>query len=182
MKATINSASGLMVESQCDEASDAALIANAAALGYANVEIRSVTEAELAVLIEARVPLAELTTNAIARTYHDVDTLYAIAIGNRGPEYSQAETDARAYKAASYSGAVSPYISEWALAKGVTNQQSADSIIARADALQTAKLAMRNQRFASQKAMQDATDKAQLDAAVATWEFFIASLRTALGL
>lgn len=126
--------------------------------------------------------LAELRNEAIAATYEDVDAIYALAIGNRGEEYKQAEVDARAFKSAGYSGTVSPYVAGWAAVKGLTNQQSADAIIARADALAAAKLSMRNQRFTSQAAMQNAADQAQLDAAVAEWRAFTASIKTALGM
>ena len=54
MKAVINKATGLMIESQSDAANNAALIANALALGYDDVTISIVDDAEHAALIAAR--------------------------------------------------------------------------------------------------------------------------------
>lgn len=132
---------------------------------------------------EVRVaPLAQLQTAAVAKTYSDVDGVYAAAVGIREHEYLQAETDARAFKASGYAGTPTAYVSGWATVKGLTNQQSADAIIARADALQVAMLAMRNQRFVSQKAMTDAASPEALSMVVAEWNAFIAATRAGLGL
>jgi len=119
---------------------------------------------------------------AIAKTYSDVDAIYTAAVGNREAEYIQAEQDARAFKAAGYVGTPSAYISGWATVKSITNQAATDAIIAKADALQTAKLSLRNTRFTSQAAIQNSTTQAQLDTAVATWNAFISTTKTSLGL
>lgn len=124
--------------------------------------------------------LADRQASAIAKTYADVDDVYALAIGNRAEEYKQAETDARAYAAAGYTGTPTAYVSGWAAAKGLTNQHSADAIIARADALTAAKLSLRNQRFTSQAAMTTATAHAELDTAIAAWDSYVAVTKVAL--
>lgn len=140
------------------------------------------TDAEYA----AGIPLTPATQQeavavAIAKTYVDVDALYAAAVGNRAEEYRQAEAAALAYQAAGYSGAVSEYVSSWAASNPpMTNAQSADIIIARATALRSAMAAARTQRFASQAAMRAAATRAELDTAVATWNAFVAATRTAL--
>lgn len=126
--------------------------------------------------------LAQLQSSAISKTYSDVDAVYFAAVGNREEEYKDAEVVARAFKAAGHIGTVSLYISHWAAVKGFTNQQATDAIIAKADSLAAAKLALRNTRFDSQAAMTAATTQAQLDAAVASWNAFIASTKTSLGL
>lgn len=54
MKVTINLDTGLLIESQCDEASDDALLANATSTGYVHAEVRQITDAELRALIAAR--------------------------------------------------------------------------------------------------------------------------------
>lgn len=120
--------------------------------------------------------------SAISKTYTDVDAVYAGAVGNRAPEYQQAEQAALAYQAAGYTGAASPYVADYAAAAGITNRQSADIIIARAAGLRAAAQSMRSQRFVSQKAMRDATTQAGLDVAIAAWAAFIAQVRTSLGL
>ena len=126
--------------------------------------------------------LAAAVKKAVAGTYTDVDAIYAAAVGNRAPEYEQAEQAALAYQAAGYTGTASPYVADYAIAAGITDQQSADLIIARAAGLRAAAQSMRSQRFTSQKAMRDATTQAGLDVAVATWDAFIAQVRASLGL
>jgi hypothetical protein len=54
MKASINTQTGLMIESQSDSANDDVLRSNAAALGIFNMEIRVVTDAEHEALIAKR--------------------------------------------------------------------------------------------------------------------------------
>ncbi|HAF43441.1 MAG TPA: hypothetical protein DCK83_00465 [Gallionellaceae bacterium] len=119
---------------------------------------------------------------AVAETYADVDAIYAAAIGNRAAEYEQAEQAAQTYQAAGYIGTASAYVSDYAAAAGITDQQSADIIIARAAGLRAAVLAMRSTRFTAQAAMRAAMTQADLDVAVSGWKTFIASIRTSLGL
>lgn len=147
------------------------------AAGWTDAHIASVLAAEYAV---AHPFTPSVVSDAIAKTYSDVDAIYAMAIGNRAEEYKQAEADARAYAAAGYTGTPTAYVSGWAAAKGLTSQQSADAIIARADALVAAKLSLRNQRFTSQAAMSAATTRAELDTAVAAWNAFVAATKVAL--
>lgn len=128
------------------------------------------------------VPLAILSGAAIAKTYSDIDEIYAAAVGNRGDEYKLAEADALAFKAAGYAGVCPASISSWKPSSTLTNQQKADTVIAQAIGLRSAISAMRVQRFASQDAMMAAITQAQLDAAVATWGAFILATRTSLGL
>jgi len=120
--------------------------------------------------------------SALAATYADVDAIYAAAIGNRKPEYDEAEQAALAYQAAGYTGPASTYVADYAATAGITDQQSADLIIARANGLRAAVLAMRTTRFTAQSAMRAATTQAELDAAVAAWRTFITQVRTSLGL
>lgn len=135
-------------------------------------------DARIAAITAAALPNAK--SAAIAKTYADVDAIYDIAIGNRAEEYKQAEADARAYMAAGYTGTPTTYVSGWATAKGLTNTQSADAIIARADALMAAKLSLRNQRFTSQASINAATTLIEIDTAIAAWDVFIAATKAAL--
>jgi hypothetical protein len=144
------------------------------------IEAHGAVPAGLAATKPAAIKLEENRKAAIEKTYTDVDGIYALAVGNRAEEYKQAEADARAFKSAGYSGTPSEYISGWATVKGLTNQQSADAIIARADALATTKLSMRNQRFTSQAAMLAAKTQAKLDTAIAEWDTFIVTIKAAL--
>lgn len=123
------------------------------------------------------------TAAAIAATYRDVDAVYSDAIGQRGPEYADAETDARAFIAG---GELTAYVSDFAqdnpTGQAQSNQWAAENIIARADAFRSAKLAMRSARFARQTEMRAATTTAALQLAISSWEGFIAGVRAQLGL
>jgi len=143
----------------------------------------AIPAAEWATALPADVtPISTLSASAIAKTYADTDAIYASAVGNRSDEYKLAETDALAFKATGYAGTCPITVSSWKPSSTLTNQQKADTIIAQSVALRGAITAMRTQRFASQDAMSNATTQAQLNAAVATWDAFIAATRTSLGL
>jgi hypothetical protein len=64
MKASINNVTGLLIESSSDS-HDETLIANALAQGFTDVEIRIVTDNELAALIQAR----DISTSAGHRAF-----------------------------------------------------------------------------------------------------------------
>lgn len=157
------------------------IVSDAVAATLPNVELRSVTNDEFEALLLACIPLNDRIVYAVAKTYHDVDTLYSVAVGNRAEEYRQAEAAALAYQAAGYAGAVSEYVSAWAAANPpMTNAQAADVIIARASTLRSAMMSARSQRFASQAAMRAANTAVELDAAVAVWDAFVATTKAAL--
>lgn len=140
-------------------------------------------------LMPAVVPLVDLEavrTAAIAQTYADVDAIIAAAVGNRVEEYRDAESAARAYVAAGYSGDVDRSVSTYAqynpTGQVQTNQWAADQIIARADVFRSAQLDMRDQRFISQAGMRTATTQTELQAAIDTWGKFITDTRANLEL
>lgn len=149
----------------------------------ANWVITNLTSEELA---QQAADLQAGIAAAIAATYRDVDAVYVDAIGQRKPEYDDAEADARAFAAAGYAGEPTAYVSGFALknptGQAQSNQWAADNIIARADAFQSAKLAMRNTRFDLQADMRAASTAAELATASAAWNGFIAYLRAQLGL
>jgi hypothetical protein len=96
--------------------------------------------AATALLPEAKIRLLNhITTN--------VDSFYEFAVGSRVTEYQSAETQARAYKLAGYTGTVPPYVQVWATPNSQTAQWAADDIIARADELAAVQLAVREKRL-----------------------------------
>ena len=127
--------------------------------------------------------LADAIDAAVAKCYPDIDAVYADAIGNRAVEYTDAETDARAFIAG---GAVTENVSSFAVSNPTgqpqTNQWAAEQIIARADAFKTAQVAMRTQRFDTQSAIRACASLATLAQVVYLWDQFITNLRTQLGL
>lgn len=130
--------------------------------------------------------LETLQASSIAKTYEDVDKVVKDAVGNRTEEYKDAEVAAQAYKAAGYTGTVPADVQCYATHNPTgavqTGQWAADDILGKATAYAQAKLAMREQRFASQSAMRAATTNAEIDSAVAVWDGFIANVRTQIGI
>lgn len=131
--------------------------------------------------------LEDLKAQTIAKTYADVDAVYIAAVGMRTPEYEEAEVVARAYLAAEVKPSpASEYITSHALNNPTGLVQSetwaAQQIVERADAFSWAKRQMRSVRFARQTQIRAATTHAELAAAVAEWDEFIAWLRDILAI
>lgn len=76
----------------------------------------------------------------IERVYLVADAQRLRIVGDacRAFEYQAAEQGAQAYKAAGYAGTVPGVVSSWATARGWTNQQAADDILAAATAFRAA--------------------------------------------
>lgn len=98
------------------------------------------------------------------------DSSYA-AIGGASPgrlaEYQQAKDDALAFKAAGYVGTSPSTVSCWAQAKGWTDQQACDDILATAAAWEQALVAIRTLRL-SGKANVNAASYAETAEAAAS--------------
>ncbi len=128
----------------------------------------------------------ETLTQAIARSLAsidaDTDAIYQAAIGNRGPEYTEAEAAANAYKDAGYTGDVPSAVQSWATAKGWTAQQAADDILAAASQLNTVKLAIRAERLLRKEQVRAAADASAAEAVMAQWAGFVTAIRGQLGL
>jgi hypothetical protein len=112
----------------------------------------------------------------------DVDAIYADAIGNRTSEYELAETEALAFKAASYSGTAPSSVQSWADAKKQTTKWAADNIIATSTGWRTAQSAIRAQRLLSKESAKIAADMAALSTVRSTWSTFVVMVRTQLGI
>ena len=112
----------------------------------------------------------------------DADSIYVAALGNRATEYAEAETEAQAFKAVNYEGAVPPYVQAWATATGNSAQWAADNIIATADAWRTAQIAIRAHRLDCKEQARKATTQDELDTVSATWAAFVTSIKAQLGI
>ncbi|CAB4163229.1 hypothetical protein UFOVP814_12 [uncultured Caudovirales phage] len=120
-------------------------------------------------------------TNLIKQVDAQVDAIMRDCIGERATEYQRAETQARAYKAAGYTGTAPTTVRVWAETKAWTNRQAADDIIAQADAWVTAQDAIRENRLKTKEALRVAANDAQLAAAQTAWGGFVSYIRNALG-
>lgn len=127
------------------------------------------------------VNLAELKKAMQRQVDAQVDSIMRDCIGERATEYQRAESQARAYKAAGYSGSVPTTVRVWAETKSWTNQQAADDIIAQADSWIAAQDVIRENRLKTKEAYRVATSNAQLNAAQLAWNGFVVSIRNALG-
>lgn len=132
-------------------------------------------------LVDART-LAATCASAYAKCFTDINAVVWDAVGNMTEEYKDALAEARSYKANGYAGAAPEMVACYADKETQTGAWATDDIIARANAFDAAKKAMRTQRMARQKEMKAATTLAQLDAAGAAWNGFIAQLRAQLSL
>lgn len=119
----------------------------------------------------------KLINKYIIKIDEDVDYIYGKVIGNRGPEYTQAEKEAAEYKAAGYTGTVPPYVLSWANASGMTPTQATDNIIQQALAWRAASAAIRQQRLTIKEAIR-AGNVSQM----ASWNAFTSYMKTSLGI
>lgn len=119
-----------------------------------------------------------LVARQLAQIDKDVDLIYAQAIGNRGPEYTEAEAQAKAFANAGYTGEAPFYVSCWAEAKAWTNTEAADDILAQSVAWRTAAAQLRAQRLAAKEAVRNGNGAI----AVPLWDAFVSQIRAALGL
>lgn len=125
---------------------------------------------------------AETIANGVMQIDADTDIIYGTMLGNREQEYTLAETDASAYKAAGYSGTVPASVQCWATAKAWTARQAADDILATAAAWRSAQASIRAQRLTSKEAVRAAVDAAGVNTAMTTWAVFVATIRGQLGI
>lgn len=148
--------------------------------------VRDLTPEEAAGLAPSAPSLQALADKAIAKTYADVDSVIAAAVGNRAEEYKDAEAAARAFLLADDDAEVDVSVSSYAqhnpTGQAQTNTWAAERIIQRADAFRAAQKSMRAERFARQADMRAAITPDELSAAVQAWENFINGVRSTLGL
>jgi len=126
--------------------------------------------------------LASRVAATLTRIDSDVDTLYAAVIGNRAEEYRVAEAEAIAFKGAGYTGAVPASVASWASAKGWTATAACDDILATASAWRTAQSAIRAARLLRKEQARNAATAQELNTVTASWEGFVAAIRSQLAL
>lgn len=107
----------------------------------------------------------------------DVDFIYGKAIGNRGPEYTQAEKEALDYKASGYLDPAPPYVSSWAEATGISNTAAADGIIAQAAYWRNASLMIRTNRLRTKESIRLGDY-----GAIGSWDTFTSDIRKQLNI
>jgi hypothetical protein len=128
-------------------------------------------------------PLAD----AIARTLEQIDAdadaarLAVLIKTTKAQEYTQAEAQAREWKASGFVGAAPPDVASWAAAKwrdGMTDQQAAEGILAQADQYRALLSGIRALRLAH---MEDARHAAATDEAQASLDAFTSDLSSLMG-
>ena len=139
-----------------------------------------ITEQEAEELRNPPEQISQVITRHLASIDADTDAIYQAAIGNRGPEYTEAEAAANAYKDAGYTGDVPSAVQSWATAKNWTAQQAADDILAAAAQLNTAKLAIRAERLLRKEQVRAAADASAVEAVMVQWAGFVTAIRKQL--
>lgn len=124
-------------------------------------------------LVAPAPPTLEVVQATLCSTVDAAADAVYLAIGGPTPgrlaEYQQANTDANAFKAAGYAGAVPDTVSCWAQANaGWTNQQAADDIIATAAKWTAALQAIRSARLLGKAAINAAANQADAETAATT--------------
>ena len=108
----------------------------------------------------------------------DTDAIYRAVQGDRAMEYVLAESDAKAYKAAGYTGTVPDSVASWASAKGQTATWAADDILTTATGWRQAQSSIRATRLACKEQARVASDMTPI---TAQWSGFVVAIKTALG-
>lgn len=126
--------------------------------------------------------LEEQVSNALVEIDADTDAIYGAVLGNRGPEYLDAEFAAQAFKDAGYIGIVPEDVQSYATAMGWTEQQAADDILLTAANWRPAKHAIRANRLAAKEAVRDSLAISEVEAVLAWWAVFVAAIRAQLGI
>lgn len=128
-------------------------------------------------------PVAEVAARCIAAIDAGADAARLLAISDptRPLEYLQAETAARAWRAAGYAGAAPEDVDSWADAKQWTGQQAADDIITTADRWRAALSAIRRLRLMAKETIRRiAADplgtNAEIDAILTTFQSNLSNL------
>lgn len=122
--------------------------------------------------------LTAARANLIRQIDADTDAIYRAVQGDRAMEYVLAESDAKAYKAAGYTGTVPDSVASWASAKGQTATWATDDILTTATGWRQAQSAIRATRLTCKEQARAATDLAPV---VAQWAGFLMTVKAALG-
>lgn len=136
------------------------------AVGYAAIEA------------EAQSRVVEARSTLIRQIDTDTDAIYRAVQGDRAMEYVLAESDAKSYKAAGYTGPVPDSVASWASAKTKSAIWAADDILTIATGWRQAQSSIRATRLACKEQARAANDVAPV---AAQWAAFVAAIKTALG-
>lgn len=124
--------------------------------------------------------IADRKEQLIRRIDIDVDGIYATTIGNRATEYLLAESEARAFKAANYTGTIPYTVQGWANIRGWTPREAADDVIAASDNWRAAQLTIRSQRLTFKETTRTASTVNELDTILNNWNQFVTAVKQQL--
>ena len=122
--------------------------------------------------------LTAARANLIRQIDADTDAIYRAVQGDRAMEYVLAESDAKAYKSAGYTGTVPDSVASWASAKGETATWATDDILTTARGWRQAQSSIRATRLTCKERARVESDLAPIAAA---WAGFAVAIKTALG-
>ncbi len=136
--------------------------------------IEELPAADVAASFEARQKQLKQSIDA------EADSLITQVVGARATEYERAEREALAFIASGYSGAAPDMVQSDADAYGRSARQSADLIIAQAQAWRASQSQLRTARLAAKAQVGSAQVHADLDAAHQAWQVAMSGLRSQL--
>lgn len=113
---------------------------------------------------------------------NDCDSIINAVIGRRETEYITAEAQARAYVAAGYTGTVPDYVQNWATVKKQTAQWAADDIVNTSNMWRSSQETARFNRLQHKEDARNAATQTDLDAVITSWNTFVSTLKSNLGL
>ena len=125
-------------------------------------------------------PAVDLRVKYTRMVDADVDFLYGKVIGNRGPEYTLAESDAQAFSARGFALPVPATVQVWATVKNWNPQQAAENILAQSAAWRAAQIAIRQYRLSAKEALRVATTDEAKEQAYRSWKLAYGQLLTSL--
>ena len=128
------------------------------------------------------IPLATLKKTLLTKIDADTDAIYNAVIGERANEYNDAAAQAKAFKDMMYVGTAGNKVVSWATAKGWTNTQAADDILAQAAQWRSAEDAVRSNRLARKEAARNATTGSSLITIEGDWVTFVNYIKGVLGI
>lgn len=126
--------------------------------------------------------ITKLANEFIEEVDKEVDSIIKMVVGEKAIEYLRAESEALAFQAANFTGDVPDSVNADVVAKGITPQAAALSIIAAANEWRTIQSAIRLNRLTAKANALAATTNAQLNEVKNTWRQFIMNIKEQLGI
>ena len=142
----------------------------------------SITDAEAYSMLNPPIEFTVAKHSLLVKIDANTDAVYSAVIGARGNEYNDASAQALAYRTAGYTGTAGNKVESWATAKGWTNTQAADNILAQTASWRAVEDMIRANRLSLKEAAKSSVDVAGLATVESNWNSFVVTIKGKLGL